>query len=410
MCASDFINGNYKFLERGQYLFHHPLQLGIVLAMELVYKIAGFQNPIIFKFLNILCSLIAIGYLYKISELIFKNEKVQKILMILLAGCFILVFFNVLVYGNIAGLMFGVIAIYYTLKYLDDKKKRYLLFIIISMILAIVLKSNYQVYMIGISIALILDLFKKFRVQNIIAIIIMVIFAFSYSTVIIKYMEKRTGLEIGKGIPMISYIHMGMARPVDRASGWYNIDVNVEKTFIQDGLETEKASEISKEEIKKRIKDMINTPVETLKFYYDKILSTWIEPAFQTIWTSEPQEQFEEVSEKIAGNKILISIFDGKLNKVLLKYLDLFDILIFISTAFYCVTNFKNIGNKEFLLLVIFLGGFLFHILWETKSIYVIPYFVLLLPYAAAGIYELIKIINKITKKEEGKLLSDGSN
>ena len=408
-CAREFVEGNFLYLHFGQYLYNHPLQLGIVLAMEFVYRITGMDNAIIFKFLNVGFSLIAILYLCKITKLLFQNENIQKLFYILTAGCIILVLFNVLVYGNIVGLMFGMIALYYTLKYLENKKWQYLLWIVLSMTLATILKSNFQVYMIGIVIVLILDLFKEFKIQTIVAMLIMFLCVFSSSSLIIEWMEKRTGLEIGSGIPMVSYIHMGMARPSDRASGWYNAEVNVEKTFEEAGYQPEVASKMSKEGIKERLKDMMNTPIDTIKFYGDKILSTWLEPAFQTLWTAEPQERFEEVPE-IAGNKILISIYDGKLNTILLKYLDIFAILIYVSAAYYCISNFKKIGKKEFLLLVIFLGGFLFHILWETKSIYAIPYFVLLLPYAAAGIYErFVKIQQKMMKKED-RLLSDGRN
>ena len=44
---------------------------------------------------------------------------------------------------------------------------------------------------------------------------------------------------------------------------------------------------------------------------------------------------------------------------------------------------------EQLVLLLIFLGGFAFHTIWEAKSDYVLPYFVLLIPYAAAGLGQL---------------------
>ncbi len=55
-------------------------------------------------------------------------------------------FFNVHVYGNINGLTFGLIALYFTLKYLENKKKRYLVITAISMAISIALKSNYNIF------------------------------------------------------------------------------------------------------------------------------------------------------------------------------------------------------------------------------------------------------------------------
>ena len=42
-------------------------------------------------------------------------------------------------------------------------------------------------------------------------------------------------------------------------------------------------------------------------------------------------------------------------------------------------------------LLIGIFGGILFTMLWEAKSRYVFPYLLLLLPYAAAGMYGLME-------------------
>ena len=41
------------------------------------------------------------------------------------------------------------------------------------------------------------------------------------------------------------------------------------------------------------------------------------------------------------------------------------------------------------------LGGFLFHTLWEGKSQYILPYFICMLPCAAAGIAEALEMWKK---------------
>ena len=42
--------------------------------------------------------------------------------------------------------------------------------------------------------------------------------------------------------------------------------------------------------------------------------------------------------------------------------------------------------------MIIVIGGFLFHTLWEVKAIYLYQYFMYLLPYAAAGLVSLFTI------------------
>ena len=50
------------------------------------------------------------------------------------------------------------------------------------------------------------------------------------------------------------------------------------------------------------------------------------------------------------------------------------------------VQNRKNLSLELILLVTIFLGGFCFHILWEAKSRYIIPYIVVLIPVASVMI------------------------
>lgn len=401
--ATEFIAGNFNRLNPGQYLCYHPLQLGIIYFLEIIYRLFFSTNPIIFKMLNIIFSSITMIYLYKISYIIFKNDKVQKILILLLCGNIIMILFNVYVYGNIIGLMLGLIAVYYVLKYNENKKIRYLIISTISIVVAIVLKSNYQIFLIGIIIIILLENIKKIDYKSILAVFMMGLLMIIANKGIIKITEIRYGKEINDGIPMISYIHMGMAEKADRASGWYNANVNVETIFSINNFETKKASEYSKTEIVKRLNQMIKNPLDTIIFYGDKVLSTWIEPAFQTIWINEPQEEIDKVKDYISDKKVLINIYDGKINQVIMKYFDIYDIIIFIFSAIYLMINFKKINIKEISLMIIFFGGFAFHILWETKSIYAIPFFELLIPYAAHGIYDVFQLLeNKIKnfKKE----------
>lgn len=49
---------------------------------------------------------------------------------------------------------------------------------------------------------------------------------------------------------------------------------------------------------------------------------------------------------------------------------------------------------------VAFLGGFLFHIAWEAKSEYVLPYFLMLFPYSVRGVSLLFYRIDSLIQKK----------
>ena len=63
--------------------------------------------------------------------------------------------------------------------------------------------------------------------------------------------------------------------------------------------------------------------------------------------------------------------------------------------------NRKNLTIELIFLVTIFLGGFGFHILWEAKSRYIIPYIVVLIPVASVmiSVEGIRKIFGSIKEK-----------
>ena len=116
----------------------------------------------------------------------------------------------------------------------------------------------------------------------------------------------------------------------------------------------------------------------------------------------------------LLNNELLIGILHGEEHKVIITYLDILEITIFVMSIISIISGIKNntYDNKNFVLIITFLGGFLFHVLWETKSIYVIPFYIMLLPSAADGIEvtneflkdSILKIINKLKSIRKNKV------
>ena len=73
---------------------------------------------------------------------------------------------------------------------------------------------------------------------------------------------------------------------------------------------------------------------------------------------------------------------------------------MYVFSVVFAVNVYKK--KKEILMIipVAFIGGTLFHMIWEAKSRYVFPYFVFLIPLAAYG---LIIVRNKITEYRKNK-------
>lgn len=66
-------------------------------------------------------------------------------------------------------------------------------------------------------------------------------------------------------------------------------------------------------------------------------------------------------------------------------------ILMSVCSLVVLIQNRKNLSLNLIFLLTIFIGGFSFHILWEAKSRYIIPYILVLIPIASININNTIK-------------------
>lgn len=157
--AISFLNGNIDYyLKNSQYLFLYPYQFPFTLLVSAIYKLFG-ENFLYVQYINAICSVSNIVLLFYISKILFKNEGVQKILALLL-GAFSLywMFFNVHFYANIIGLFLALISTLFTLLYLEKKTKIYLIFSGSFISLSILIKTNYSIFLCGITIILILDI------------------------------------------------------------------------------------------------------------------------------------------------------------------------------------------------------------------------------------------------------------
>lgn len=78
--------------------------------------------------------------------------------------------------------------------------------------------------------------------------------------------------------------------------------------------------------------------------------------------------------------------------------MNIYQLLVYGAVLFLLSVKRKEWRQIDrYILLVGIFGGFLFSILWEAKTRYVFPYFLMVLPYAAVGINAAgIRIRNRV--------------
>ena len=374
LIASLTAQNNFLFFEPEKYMQIYPNQLGMVAFLEMIYRIAGGENYQIFQYINAVANCFVIAALYAIVDILFKKETIKRIFLILSFGCIHLILYSTFVYGVTMGLAFALWSVFLALYFIERKNRVAAIGSCICMALAILFKNNYSIFLVALVLLFLYKGIEKKRLEFILWIILLLGTWKGTEGALISLYEQRSGIELTAGMPKVMWVAMGMQEG-ERAEGWYNA-FNYD-TFRETGCDAEKSSEIAKSAIKKSAIAFWEHPGYAAEFYYKKFVSQWNEPTYASIWVN----MFHQGEFSV----LIQSFYDGKINTVAVEYMNLYQSFLFMGAVILLICNRKKWKEEQLILFLIILGGFFFHMLWEAKSQYIMPYFILLLPYAAAG-------------------------
>jgi len=398
--AKSFSQGNFESLKVGGYMFRYPHQVGLVSFFRILML---FSENTVFLLFVYLFSVILINYIiWKICEIGFKEQHFVRKMAIALSFLFLpQLFFICFLYGTIPGLLFVLASVLFMSKYHVSGNVKEAVIGIVSMGIACVLRSNYLIAGLALIIVLCLQFLKKLSVKDIIVIVMLTLCIFSGTKMVKMYYEHESNMQIGGGVPPAMHIAMGLQENAEypSKSGWYN--GFVWHGYQQAEFDPDKATEMSMEIIEGRISTFLEEPTYMLKFFERKIITTWCEPTFQSVWSGPLEEYYQTTY-----TPIVQSIYRGGDLYCLLNKYEKCILIIVLICSFVGIFLKKWIDKKDLNLYENFatcylLGGFLFHLFWETKSQYVYPYIFLIIPIAASEVVQIIAL----TKREVTKLM-----
>lgn len=360
------------------YMYKNPHQLGILMYLYILVKMFGANAYIVAQVLNVIAVLIAFFCIYKIVSIIFKNKEISEYTVIGNLAFIPISMYITFIYGNLTGFACSMLAVMFEIMYIDTQKKRYIAPMVISICFAVLFKSNYLITMIAMVILLLMESVFEKKIKLLIPVCIIII-SYLLSGQVANWTGKLiTGKDINKGTPMKSYIAMGLQEG-DKEAGWYN--GYTQKIYKKQKYDYEKTSNKINKDIEKSLNKLKQDPKYAFNFFGRKIVSEWNNPTFQSFWINYKRKS------DIQENRIVKSIMNPKKrgNIILRDYMNIIQTLILFGTVMYLVLGYKKIKLRELIFAIIFIGGFLFHIVWEAKCQYTVTYFVLLIPYSVIG-------------------------
>ena len=386
-----YVNSNFPFQKSlGGYLAIYPFQLGYITYLRILECFS--TNVRFFYFINVLLVILLNYLLYKIVKLITKSNNALNWTLLLSFAFLPELFFILFIYGNLPGLCSCLAAVYFGLKLIKYGFKKSLswLWCILFFILAYQLKSNYQIAVLALGVVFILHAIKNHDYWFIAIPIITFVLMLGSNKVITAVYETESGIQINKGLPMVTYVAMGLEphNSQHRSPGWY--DAYTINLFSKYHFNADKTSKVAKEKIKSELNYYMNNPQRAKDFFTKKFISTWTDPTFETVWSAPYAKKPQ--------TKILQNIFQNNrlpwdvkhvakwycgLMKPIVAWCNFIVAAILILTAVFVFYRNLKLNSYALFAILYLLGGMIFHLIWETKSQYVIQYIICLIPVAA---------------------------
>ena len=375
------------------YLSYYPQQVGLVAYEEILIRLWNLL-PInmpayhAMKCVNILWVCLLIYSQYRTVCLLFRKDSAGTAYLLLMFCNLPLVMYTSFLYGEVPSFAAFSAGLYHLLKLLEktdgqDSSAFPLPSFLCSLFLftvSVFLRKNTLILMIAVFLAVFLEALRRRRPVLLGSAVCYLLAGCLVLPAVTTYYEHRADNKLSSGVTALSYLAMGMQES-SRGNGWYNgFNFN---TYSESGMNSELANEISREAISERMAYFRQHPLEAFSFYSGKFLSQWADGTYAsrqaTLATFGGRSAFFQ------------SVYEGSYSRYYIGFCNFMQNALYLGAFLFCLmalrgkTPFPCPDLVLYLCMIGVIGGFLFHMLWEANSRYILPYGLLLLPYAAYG-------------------------
>ena len=378
--ASYFLEGDFTFFQPGGYCQIYPGQLGFIGALEILFSRIGAFQYFGVEVLNVLFigGIVYIGY--EIVKILDHTFEIGMIYLVFMWGCLPLIFYASWVYNDIPGIFFMLLSTMFFLRDLKSDNVYHLPFGLISGVVAVLIRPSNLIFLVALLCVSLVNLVYHRGWQLFLAVLLTFVACYFAANGVRNYYEKVSEQEIGKGLPVNSWIAMGMQERRG-ASGWYN---NMPKEIGEaNDWDYEATKEYMDRVITGRLEEFVGDPKMAFEFYAKKVLSQWNNPLYQSVYFSAKSRTGMQEGEGNLASWVM-DYEDGYFT--IFEFANLWHFMIFLGAFLYfLLVNEEGKHPLTMLPAVTILGGFFFSILWEAKARYILPYYILMYPLSAWG-------------------------
>ncbi len=395
-------HNDFSFMD-DRYFSNCPYQLGMVLFYEIQIKLFAMNSSTIIctQIINVIYLASAYLALLLIMGRLFKSRRIQIISALTMMVSLQPLLYTTFVYAVIPGIANVLWALFFEIKYFETENKKKYLYAGLSvffMAFSVLVKTNNYIALIALAGTAFVKFIVRRKVSDIVYIAIMTVLSLNVLSCAASFYEHRSGKELGPSVPMTGYIAMGLDDPKGvlgcNAKGWYSSHYTF-SNMDSHNYDPKAADEFAKEGIRNSVHHLMTDYGYANDFFYEKNTSQWNEPTFASLWVNLVVNRYNGMK---PGNLFsdFLSKNGGDSHSDLFEYMNVCHLFVFMTAfagVFVCIRK-KDIMCSSLILIV--LGAFLYHMIFEGKSQYIMPYYIILTGFSGAGADLLINRINKI--------------
>ena len=390
--TTQFMEGDYSTFEAGDYIGMNRHQLGLITVLRVLFSIFGMGNYQSFRIMSALFVTLLVYSGYKnVSILSNKNRIAEYTYLLFVFLCVPIYMYTPFVYGEIistALLMFIFWMIFEEIKQWSWIK---LVLIFIATFLADMFRRNILITVIAIVGIMVVSAFTQ-KNSKYLLIVVAVVLACFLEQFSMNVMYDKYFPDNAKHTPPANlWIAMGL-NDDGVMSGWW--DRETIEIYNAANCDREVAAEMANEIIKERVTNLVSNPVHLVRFLLKKVSSQWIAPMFQCIAMNNVIDGSE--------SKLAHAIYyDEEINYGLSWVMNIYQIFIYGTGFIWIIQKFRKPGILvEYFIPMAIFGGFLFSILWEGKSRYVFPYYLMIMVLSSVGASYIFTFIKRKLEKK----------
>lgn len=393
--AKELREGIFDRLKAGGYIARYPHQLGLAAAISALMSFG--ESPAFLRWVNLALVLLTNYAVLRAAMTLPGASRATGNLAVLFAFLMVPQLLHIVfIYGNIPGLCLMLLAALALFTWLRGKSGAYAALAVVLVSFGYLVRNNILIACVAMAGICVLTFLRMGQKRRLAAAVYLLLCPLLLSKALWAYTTRVSGEEPVHGIPSLAWVTMGM-QDDGNMPGWYNN--YTDRMYYSNGYNPQAVLEITKHDLREQLYDFKQDPVMALRFFSRKIISTWCEPTFGSVAIAGFRAQEDCVT------PLLRSLYSGGTAfTVLREAMHGLTTLIYALSALYPWLRRRNGAPRSAYALfaqVFFLGGFLFHILWETKSMYVLCYCVCLVPVAAQSAMMLGALLAARREKKE---------